>query len=229
MPLNDNSSIAADTNPDDTEARMRKALGIDQSSPSPTPHDHPPSIQPSASHTAPTFGRRRFVRDGEVPVTVLHREHGHGHDVSNHPTPVSSPANRLEIAEANLRAERQAREQAERSLAEAQSTIHDLQTKLGHERLAQDELRAALDRTKAEYHAAQGALAAVQAELATVQKRRQKASMAPAEGIGQVGEHLPKKRGRKPGSKNRVKEQVADDSDQDVVEWWVPGWQDRYR
>jgi hypothetical protein len=69
----------------------------------------------------------------------------------------------------------------------------------------------------------------VQAELATMQKRRQKASMAPAEGIGQGAEPLPKKRGRKPGSKNRVKEQVTDDTDQEVVEWWVPGWQDRYR
>jgi DNA repair exonuclease SbcCD ATPase subunit len=50
------------------------------------------------------------------------------------------------------------REQAERALAEAQATIHDLQTNLGHASLAQTELQAVARRD-------QGAIAAVQAEL----------------------------------------------------------------
>jgi hypothetical protein len=177
-PLTDNSSIFLATESDDAEAKMRRALGIYRTNPVPIPHDRPPSPPPSATYTSPAFARRRFVRDGEVPVTVLNREHSHGHDVSNQPFSVAGWANRIAIAEANFHAERQARGQAERFLAEAQSTIHDLQTKLGHECLARDEAQAAYDRAKADYDAAQEALAAVKAELLEEQQARRKVERA---------------------------------------------------
>ena len=41
------------------------------------------------------------------------------------------------------------REQAERALADAQATIHDLQTKLGHANLAQTELQTVARRDQA--------------------------------------------------------------------------------
>ena len=48
---------------------MRRALGLQRSS------SELPDATPSAPPSAPHPGRRRFVRDGEVPVTVIHRDH----------------------------------------------------------------------------------------------------------------------------------------------------------
>jgi hypothetical protein len=72
---------------------------------------------------------RRFARDGEVPVTVLHRDHDE----------IGGGTNTLDAAQAALREKIEAREHAETLLREAQATIRDLQTKLAHERLDRDE------------------------------------------------------------------------------------------
>ena len=53
-----------------TEARMRHALGLRDNTPSRSTADHPVT---SANGSQPQ--RRRFVRDGEVPVTVIRRDH----------------------------------------------------------------------------------------------------------------------------------------------------------
>jgi hypothetical protein len=87
--------------------------------------------------------RRRFVQDGEVPVTVLNARPRHGSDPLGMPRPGSSPLERAEAAEAALEAERSARETAERQLREAQATILDLRTKQGHAELARREEDAA--------------------------------------------------------------------------------------
>jgi hypothetical protein len=139
----------------DAEAQMRRALGLYGA--------HRPQAERAAAPMPPRqadrFGaglqRRRFAQDGEVPVTVLHGRRDH---------PADAPVNRLEAAETVGAAERAAREQAERALAEAQATIHDLQTKLGHASLAQTELQAAARRD-------QDAIAAVQAELRATSER----------------------------------------------------------
>ena len=55
------------------------------------------------------------------------------------------------------------REHAEHLLQEAQATIHDLQTKLAHERLARDE---AIQRADGERQVVEQALQSVQEELA---------------------------------------------------------------
>ena len=139
----------------DAEAQMRRALGLYGA--------HRPQAERAAAPMPPRqadrFGaglqRRRFAQDGEVPVTVLHGRRDH---------PADAPVNRLEAAETVAAAERAAREQAERTLAEAQATIHDLQTKLGHASLAQTELQATARRD-------QDAIAAVQAELGATCER----------------------------------------------------------
>ena len=57
---------------------------------------------------------RRFVRDGEVPITVIRPDH----------QPDGEPGiNRLDTARQAIRSEAMARERAERSLEEAQVTI----------------------------------------------------------------------------------------------------------
>ncbi len=115
---------------------MRRALGLLDSSP-PRPQPDHSTIPANGSHPP----RRHFVRDGEVPVTVIHRDEAAG-------------TNQLDAARQTIRSLTAAREHAERLLAEANATIR--------ERLAGDE---AVSRADAGKQAAEQALAAVQAEL----------------------------------------------------------------
>jgi hypothetical protein len=106
---------------------MRQSLGLQQPSsllPSPTlSMTQPGGISPR---------RRRFVRDGKVLVTVVHREHRND----------GSGMNQLDLARQVLGEQTAARERAERSLDDAQVTIRDLQTRLGHERLDRQRRRS---------------------------------------------------------------------------------------
>jgi hypothetical protein len=135
---------------------MRKALGLDGT----TLHlkqatervGHGPAEHSAVGH------RRRFVQDGDVPVTVMRRD------------PVAEPSlNRLQQAEAQLRAATAARAQAERAVVEARSQARDLQTKLGHTELAKTEALEAVRRhresiTDLRRKAAQQAALRVEAE-----------------------------------------------------------------
>ncbi len=139
-------SPAADSNPlSDTEAQMRRALGLFGQGMR-TSHNQDRGDQ--GSRTQERFGhgghagghagghqglhRRRFVQDGEVPVTVVRREPS----VDAAAVPQSS---RLQRTEAALAAETANRERAERALADAQNQIRDLKTKIGHAELARAE------------------------------------------------------------------------------------------
>jgi hypothetical protein len=127
------------------EAQMRRALGLHNASPT---QDRP--VPSPAALGASSPQRRRFVRDGEVPVSVIRRD----------------------ATRQALREQIEARERAEHLFQEAQATIHDLQTKLAHERLARDE---AIQRVESEKQAVEQALQRVQAELAIERDCRQKA------------------------------------------------------
>jgi hypothetical protein len=152
-----------DTPPDDAragaaEAQMRRALGLHGQT----------QTRPAPSHSTTTTNglhpqRRRFVQDGEVPVTVIHRDH-RSDDVSG--------GNQLDAARQAIRTQAAARERAERLLAEAQAAIRDLQTKLAHERLAKDE---AIQRADAEKQASEQALQATRMELMAERLARQNA------------------------------------------------------
>jgi len=130
-----------------TETQMRRALGL---------HDAGPAKSEQGPAPAPSNGPhrpfRRFVRDGDVPVSVIHRDD---------PT-AATGTNQLDAARQTIRSLSVAREQAERHLVEAQNAVRDLQTKLAHERMAKDE---AIRRVEAERQAVQQTLQSVQAEL----------------------------------------------------------------
>ena len=143
---------------------MRHALGLHNTS-------HTQAI-PAPAGTSPGASRpqrRRFVRDGEVPVTVIHRDQGH-----------APGTNALEAARQALREQVAAREHAEQRLQEAQVTIHDLQTKMAHERLARDE---AVQRADNEMQVVKQALQGVLEELAAERASRKKAEQERDESV----------------------------------------------
>ena len=135
------------------ELQMRRALGLDRET---------PLVSQPTHLSNPSNGlhqRRQFVRDGDVPVTIVHGDSG-------------SRLQQLDAARQALRQQTAAREEAERLLAEARNTIHDLETKLGHERLAKDEVTQQAD---AERQKVEEALIVVQEELAAERALRARA------------------------------------------------------
>ena len=138
-----------------TEEQMRRALGLHNSSPT---QDRP--VPPPASPVASSPQRRRFIRDGEVPVSVIRRDQADG-----------AGTNKLDAMRQALSEHVAARKRAEHLIQEAQATIHDLQTKLAHERLARDE---AIQRVVSEKQVVEQALQRVQEELAVERVSRQK-------------------------------------------------------
>jgi hypothetical protein len=141
---------------------MRHALGLRGDTP---PRSFARGSQPQ---------RHRFVRDGEVPVTIRRRDHQpdgeHG-------------ANQLDAARQAIRAEATGKVRAERLLEEAQAMIRDLQTKLGHERLAKDEALETVRRLETETGVAVQALQSAEAELAAERLARRNAQHALAEAV----------------------------------------------
>jgi hypothetical protein len=161
----DNQPAAHASPLQDVEARMRRALGL-FGAPRRQDTEQAAAIKPA--RPADRFGagghRRRFAQDGEVPVTMLNGRRDH---------PADTPVSRLEVAETTAAAERSAREKAERALAEAQATIHDLQTKLGHASLVQTELHAAARRDQEAIAAARVELRATNERLAATEAARE--------------------------------------------------------
>lgn len=127
--------------------------------------------------------RRRFVQDGDVPVTVVRREPGHEAPAHRSAATVAAPSSsRLQRTEAALAAETAARERAERALAEAQASTRDLQTKIGHAELAKNEAVGALRRE-------QEAIASLRSELDALHARAQEAEARAEAAEDTVREH----------------------------------------
>jgi hypothetical protein len=129
---------------DEAESQMRKALGLLGESSRHRP-DSDRSDMPSRGVFNGGLHRRRFVQDGDIPVTVLRRDQPHEapphRGVAAPPPPTTS---RLQRTEAALAAETAARDKAERLLAETQNVMRDLRTKIGHAELAKNEAVEAL-------------------------------------------------------------------------------------
>jgi hypothetical protein len=144
-------SAGGDTGPiDEAESQMRKALGLMGEGQRHRP-DSDRIEQPHRMGDRFNGGlhRRRFVQDGDIPVTVLRRDQGHEVPAHRGVAAVAAPtSSRLQRTEAALAAETAAHEKAERSLAEAQALAHDLQTKIGHAELAKNEAIEALHRER---------------------------------------------------------------------------------
>ena len=124
---------------DDSEASMRRALErIGAKKPregrAPAPSF---SNAPMSGRNTIDGQKRRFVRDGEVPVMLVTGSRPpEGQSQRRGAGPVSDQVEAVNMA---LRSERAAHEAADRALREATATIQDLRTKLGHIALARDE------------------------------------------------------------------------------------------
>jgi DNA repair exonuclease SbcCD ATPase subunit len=255
-----------------TEAQMRRALGL-QDEVQTSSEELKQVPQTATPHRPP----RRFVRDGEVPVTIVHRGLDEG-----------AAVNKLEAARQALREQITAREHTEQALHEAQATIRDLQTKLAHERIAKDE---ALRRLETEAQTIRHAIEAAQDELIRERVARQtaehdrnqaiakrdeaEARIREVIGVCDVGpEHVGSgcvrtsaqsrpvpvakdeqeetgaslstrtraARRKQPETANLVTKPGSDDgkarrrgrppkvvkTESEVVEWWMPGWQEKF-
>jgi hypothetical protein len=144
---------------DDAEQQMRRALGLYGDAPRPRPEsERSEPAQRAGGGFMQGVHRRRFVQDGEVPVTVVRRDiPDAAHPGSGQAAPTSS---RLQRVEAALAAETAGRERAERALHEAQAAVQALQTKIGHNDLARNEATAASKRHLEEIVALKEELAA---------------------------------------------------------------------
>jgi hypothetical protein len=121
---------------DEVEVAMRRALGLYGDAPRPGSDGDRPE---PARHTDSVWQhRRRFVQDGEVPVTVVRR------DASEPAIGRSGPAaGRLHQVEAALAAETARAQSTERALHEAQAEVRVLRTLVGDAALAKIEALAA--------------------------------------------------------------------------------------
>lgn len=142
LPREQSQSPAAAPPMDDAEQQMRRALGLYGDAPRPRPEgERSEPAQRAGGGFMQGVHRRRFVQDGEVPVTVVRRDiPDAAHPAGGQAAPTSS---RLQRVESALAAETSARERAERALHEAQAAVQALQTKIGHNDLAKNEAIAA--------------------------------------------------------------------------------------
>jgi hypothetical protein len=196
------------------EARMRQALGLRNG--------------PSAGGQVPQRREaeqrgRRFVKDGEVPVVVVN---------SSSRDDASGPVNRIAAAEHAARSERHAREQAERALSDAQSTIQQLRTQLAHAEMAHREALAAeratrevVEQALREANEARAAAEASTREAPPAAPPRRRGrpplirvSTRPAEETGQLPLSEPA------GPVLRRRKAVAEETEQEQepVQWWLP-------
>jgi hypothetical protein len=187
-----------------TEEQMRRALGLREERSS-----APQNASPAASPGAPHPYRRRFVREGEVPVIVVHRDHDDGAGI-----------NRIDTVRQALREQVAARERAEHLLQEARTAIQTLETKLAHERIGKDE---ALRRLEDELAAERTARQRAEKRLGEALLGRKEPSMVTSRGSAartDPGDKMQpaRRRGRPP--KVRPSESA-------IVEWWVPGWREK--
>jgi len=209
--MNDSDSLTKP--PPNDEARMRRALGLDRASSEGRPQ------QRDADRRT-----RRFVKDGDIPVVFVTtpRDKGTG-------TPIS--VNRIAAAEIALKAERAAREQAERSLHEAQATIQQLQTKLGHADLAHREALAAerheRERLERALQGADATRAALEARIAELRVELENAELERPEPVRDAVSIRPSSPASAPRA--RLKATPVEPSASEPVQWWLPGYKARTR
>lgn len=135
----DRSKITLPASEDETESRMRAALGL-RGPGGPAPQQRADQAR----------ARHKFAQDGSVPVVVLNgRERGEGD------SPLKTRITELEHA---LEAERQSHNATRRALLDAQTAAQGLQTRLAHAELAhQDALAASQQALDAALEAARAA------------------------------------------------------------------------
>ncbi len=159
---------------EDAEAQMRRALGLfgEGARNRPDADRQEPAARSGGFAQAgfPQGGvhRRRFVQDGEIPVTVVRRDAPDA--MAQGPT-----SSRLQRTEAALTAETAARDRAERGLQETQAALQALQTKIGHNELAKNEAVAAYKRVQEEIVTLREELAGSADRLVSAEERADEA------------------------------------------------------
>jgi hypothetical protein len=179
QPPEQQSRIPNDIGPiDEAESQMRKALALLGDAPRhrPAPERSQSLGRPNSS-SGPSRGglqRRRFIQDGDVPVTILRREQTS--DPRTHrpaPSGVAPTSSRLQRVEAALAAETAAREKAERALTETHTAVRDLQTKIGHADLVKDEAVDVLQHERIEFGQMRIEFESLQTDLQTLRDELQ--------------------------------------------------------
>jgi hypothetical protein len=220
---------------------MREALGLTsprgQRENRPKPQTVTFGGAPSARGGAET-PKRRFVRDGEVQVTLVSGGRSGEAAPPRRSHAPGAMAEHAGAAQAMVRAEKAAREKAERALKEMQEAVQDLRTKLGLVALARDEAIEAARRAEASRAALAQELETVRVQLSAevsararaerVAQRSEPLEMAPppsppAEPAARRGPGRPRKADtalaaapkRKPG-RPRVEREP------EPVKWWLP-------
>jgi hypothetical protein len=159
------------------EQNARRALGLMPSGTGAPAGNVPGNVQGRT--------RRRFARDGEVAVVVLPRGDHAPLDPQTTQSNGAPPVNRLAAAEAARDSERNARQRAERALAEAQAALRNLQTQVRHTAMNQDEVLESARRAVTERDALDAALTAerqareaAEQALAKLMARRERTATA---------------------------------------------------
>ena len=212
-----------------TETQMRRALGLESTS------RQPAVAAPTSASVGPHRPTRRFVRDGEVAVSVIH------HDAA-------VATKQLEVARQTIQSQTAAREQAERRLTEAQEAIRALQTQLAHARLARDEAFRRPDGGTGR-QSARGAsfrqAAVVRRRLPAARRRLQRPGGKKEEPTGRSWKLVPaqaawrvspkRERGMRAEPpaptrrRGRPRKVIEPEPESDFVEWWKPGWKGQFR
>lgn len=179
--------------------------------------------------------KRRFVRDGEVQVTMV--SGGRGGEPA--PQRRSQPLfgnERPDQTQAALRAEKAAREKAEWALKEAREAVQDLRTKLGQLGLARDQALEAARRAEVSQAALAQQLETVRAQLSAEVSARARAERAarllepeapvPAppspEPVAKRGPGRPRKLEPAPAVAKRKPGRPRIEKEPEPVKWWVP-------
>ena len=240
------SGFDSDPATDEAETRMRKALGLTSN----RLREDQPNRTGAFGMSAPNRGgadalKRRFVRHGDVQVTMVSgtspKETAQSRRIqSPGPAHVDSQA-----ANAELRAERAAREKAERMTKDAQEAVQNLRRKLGQFALARDEAVEEARRAEASQAALMHELGTVRAQLSVEASARARAERVglmvdapkpaePAPVSAQLEVQPTAKRGRGRPSKvatsaptqhmavKRKPGRPRVEKEPEPVKWWVP-------
>jgi septal ring factor EnvC (AmiA/AmiB activator) len=149
-------------------------------------------------------GSRRFAREADaLPVTIVHRNHDGG-------------VNKLDAARRALQEQITLRERDQQQLRDARAQLHELQTKLGHAEIAHEE---AARRFEQQMRSLRGEL-----EAEHVLRLKAEAELERVVSVRKRPAHnsQPPKTDRRRGRPPKVTQ-----VEQESVEWWVPGWQER--
>jgi len=187
------------------EARVREALGVSEA-----------KRTPRNAQVGHLPHRRRFVRDGEVPVVVVNAS-------APHDSAAPSGQDRLAAAEEALGAERQSHARTERALKDAVATIRALETKLAHaelayteavqsERCAREQAELMLQELRARVQPKEEGRDSGKPSAPTQKSRKGMRPKRRTEGTGRLG-NMPR----------------DGQSDQEPVQWWLPSFRAKRR